>query len=275
MKLSILIPSLPERAAKLASLLGLLRPQVEARPGEVELLALIDFRTMSLGEKRNRLMSIAAGEYIVNLDDDDSLVEGAIDEILSATADSAPDVVAYDQEVHLNGEPPFRVVTSIEHENEATKKIDGEWITIKRKPWHWCCWRASLARQGKFIGRVDEDWQWLQQVLPLVKVQRKLDRVLHVYRFNLAESLCQADPEPEPEKLYWIAVPKFERDEWGRRLAEMGIVFDPANADEADEGDISVTFRQCKIPASSFLRLNGTFGILVWGPEDKNEPAPA
>jgi hypothetical protein len=88
------------------------------------------------------------------------------------------------------------VRTSIEFENEGASLIDKKWQDIKRKPWHWCCWRAELARQGSFIGRIDEDWQWLKQVLPLVKKQRKLDKVLHQYWFRGAQSLCQLEPLP-------------------------------------------------------------------------------
>lgn len=201
MLLSILIPSVPERADKLKDLLEKLKPQIKAWPGQAEALVLIDFRTMSLGEKRNRMMQIAAGRYVIHLDDDDRLVDGALDVIVPILQEEAfkedpVDVIAYDQESHLDGADPFIVRTSIDFENEGARLVDKKWQDIKRKPWHWCCWRTELARQGSFVGRIDEDWQWLKQVLPLVKRQRKLDQVLHQYWFHGSQSLCQAEPLP-------------------------------------------------------------------------------
>jgi glycosyltransferase involved in cell wall biosynthesis len=81
--LSILIPSVPERADKLKELLEKLKPRAKSWPGQVEVLSLIDFRTMSLGEKRNRLMRIAEGKYVIHLDDDDRLTDDALDVLMT------------------------------------------------------------------------------------------------------------------------------------------------------------------------------------------------
>lgn len=193
MRLSILIPSLPERSEKLASLCrDVLAPQIRASGGEAEVLVLTDFRTMSLGEKRNKLMSIADGEYFVHLDDDDSLAPGAVGEILRAVRENpGVDVVCYDSMASIDGCRPFRVSTSIEFDNEQVSP-DGEggFLPVRRKPWHWCCWRAELARRFRFSGRIDEDWQWLSQVLPHVRTQARLDLALHVYRHDTRDSFC-------------------------------------------------------------------------------------
>lgn len=145
-------------------------------------------------------MEISSGDFIIHLDDDDRLAEDAIATLLPILqADPDIDVVAYDQECNLqleNETATFRVRTSINFDNETARKgDDGKWVDIKRKPWHWCAWRASLARQFNFIGRVDEDWQWLKQVLPKVKHQYKLHKVLHKYFFNKNSSLCLEDPK--------------------------------------------------------------------------------
>jgi glycosyltransferase involved in cell wall biosynthesis len=201
MLLSILIPSIPERADKLAALLARLKPQVDRFKGEVEVLALVDLRTMELGEKRNRLMEIAHGTYLINLDDDDRLVDDALDVLMPLVREEAhtsyADVIAYDQRCYLelrDGSAEFTVRTSMAFDNEMPEVVDGKWKDIRRKPWHWCCWRTSFALNYEFKGRVDEDAQWLTKAWPNVTLQRKLDKVLHEYHFSATDSLCQAVP---------------------------------------------------------------------------------
>jgi hypothetical protein len=208
MLLSILIPSVPERHEKLKSLLESLLTKTRDFQGEVEVLTLIDFKTMSLGEKRNRLMQIASGLYCIHLDDDDNLTVDALHVLIPLLSEfnemefalgncQRPDVIAYDQHCRLeldDGVAEFDVRTSIEFENETPRQVDGVWQDVKRKPWHWCCWRTELARRFQFVGRVDEDWQWLQQILPAVTKQHKIDQVLHLYQFSSKSTLCAAEP---------------------------------------------------------------------------------
>lgn len=209
MLLSILIPSVPERAAQLSSLLTALARQVSTQPaGRVEVLVLTDLRTMSLGEKRNRLMTVARGLYCIHLDDDDELTDDALSVLMPVLEEynemefalgniARPDVIAYDQHCRLElaeGPVEFTVRTGIDYDNETPHQKDGVWQDIRRKPWHWCCFRTELARKFEFKGRVDEDWQWLQQILPQVRKVHKIDQVLHRYRFNSATSLCGAEP---------------------------------------------------------------------------------
>ncbi len=167
-------------------------PQIKASGGQAEVLVLTDFRTMSLGEKRNRLMQIAGGTHLIHLDDDDALVPTAVNVLLEALWRSPDvDVFAYDSLASIDGSKPFRVRTSIDFDNEQVAATpDGSFGDIRRKPWHWCLWRSDLARKYKFSGRIDEDWQWLSQILPAVKTQVKLDEALHIYRHDTRDSFC-------------------------------------------------------------------------------------
>ena len=74
---------------------------------------------------------------------------------------------------------------------EGDRRVD-----ITRKPWHWCVWRAELAKTASFPdGTIDEDWYWLRQLVPRVKKQHRIDKVLHYYRYNHKTSLaCQGKP---------------------------------------------------------------------------------
>lgn len=75
-KLSILIPTLPERAEYLARLKKILAPQIAS---DIEVLTDSRPRGMSIGEKRNALLDCAKGKYTVFIDDDDTVSLDYID----------------------------------------------------------------------------------------------------------------------------------------------------------------------------------------------------
>lgn len=68
MKLTILIPTLPKRVHFLNRLLSHLAPQIDTN--SVEVIFNSD-RGCSIGEKRNRMIAQATGEYVCFVDDDD------------------------------------------------------------------------------------------------------------------------------------------------------------------------------------------------------------
>lgn len=70
-KLSILIPTVPRRKAHLERLLATLEPQLT---DEVELLVLMDNKKSLIGSKRQKMIDISQGEYIVFIDDDDEII---------------------------------------------------------------------------------------------------------------------------------------------------------------------------------------------------------
>ena len=80
--LSILIPSLNERSEMLKKLESELHRQIGDR--NVEVVHVSDDRQMSIGQKRMMLLTMAKGEYITYVDDDDWIPEDYIDRILVA-----------------------------------------------------------------------------------------------------------------------------------------------------------------------------------------------
>lgn len=92
-KLSILILSLHSRKEYLDRLLEILRQQTTE---DVEVLTEIDDGKLSIGDKRNRLLDKATGEYICYLDDDDLISSDYVQKILKAI-ESKPDCVG----IHL------------------------------------------------------------------------------------------------------------------------------------------------------------------------------
>ena len=81
----------------------------------VEILYLVDNKIMTVGEKRNKLKSIASGEYIVFVDDDDRIADTYIDDIVEATL-SSPDVISFNFELCKNNTKKHLVLFSIKYQ---------------------------------------------------------------------------------------------------------------------------------------------------------------
>jgi len=197
MLLSVLIPSVFDRNA--SPLCQKLLAQIGDQP--VELLVFTDNRKRPLGPKRNVLLDAAQGEFITHLDDDDDVAADYLKEII-ATIRQRPDsdVIVFNQQAQLLGygfgENPYIVRTGIEFENEDSKMEGDVRLDIHRKPWHWCVWRSVLAKSARFPGHtMGEDWHWLQQLIPQVRIQTRIDKVLHYYRYDNRKSLSPANPE--------------------------------------------------------------------------------
>ena len=98
-KLSILIPTLTDRAAFLARILDILRPQLIK---EVELLINMDAYGQTTGAKRNALLHSAQGEYVSMVDDDDLVSHDYVERLLAGIS-LGVDVVAIRGHVFKDG----------------------------------------------------------------------------------------------------------------------------------------------------------------------------
>jgi len=183
MLLTICVPSLPERHARLGELLA----SIPNHP-EIELLVLMDNRTRPLGAKRNTLAAMAAGEYFCHVDDDDLLLPGFAEAVLPALRLGC-DLVHYDSMASLDDSEPFRVRTVVGAANEQPKCLGpGRYSDITRTPWSWCCWKKSVFSDCRFPEHFDaaEDAFFLRQALPLVRTATRIDSPLHRYRWGRA-----------------------------------------------------------------------------------------
>ena len=183
---SLLIPSIPSRVrSQLVPLLDRLCAQAEPYP-EVEILVWTDNKRRSMGEKRDDLVQLAHGKYLSFSDDDDDVSDDFIQSVVEKIRERPDaDVIVFDQSVTLNGEP-FQVKFGVEYENEPTRRgPDGQWEDIHRKPFHCCVWRSELAKMERFPDiQYYEDWAWCEKVLRHVKVQARIPKVLHRYRWD-------------------------------------------------------------------------------------------
>jgi hypothetical protein len=181
--LSILIASVPDRLPQLAELIAKLSAQIAAisPPPLVEILAFTDNKFRTIGEKRQALVDISTGTHVAAIDDDDDIADTYIHDITSALR-SDPDVVTFDQLATLVGQGVAIVAFDLRHE------FDEQWQpseTIRRRPWHPCAWRRTIADQCKFSSKnygVDADW--VDQANHLARTQVHIPKILHHYRHD-------------------------------------------------------------------------------------------
>ena len=187
MKLSILIPTLPQRKKMFNILRKNLTAQIDfvhsTHPslGQVEILFDSSKKFLkgglSVGAKRDALKCRATGDYLVFVDDDDNVAPNYVESILRLT-ETNPDIIT------------FRSLYKSEHYwgivdmnlNYAENEQMNESVIVKRQPFHVCPIRTSIAQQHSFPDiNNGEDWAWMQKVLPDCKTQAHSDMILHQY----------------------------------------------------------------------------------------------
>lgn len=166
MKLSILVASIPERITKI---------KILDFP-DIEFLIFTDNKKRSIGLKRQALLDIAKGDYIIWLDDDDEITDDFITEVLLAI-ESQPDVICFNHEAWINGKI-YKINVSIKNKDEQLH--DGE---VMRKPLCSSVWKRSIANLGKFPDTMyGEDAVWADQLHP--KTEIRINKFLHKYIYE-------------------------------------------------------------------------------------------
>jgi glycosyltransferase involved in cell wall biosynthesis len=178
--LSILVPTVPMRVgAQFKTLITDLYRQAEGLP--VEILGLYDNKKRSIGAKRNALLELAQGDYIVFIDDDDIVANDYVKivlEVINANPDA--DCITYNIISIEDNQLEIHCTYDVNFDYESDRNA-GWW---KGKPTHTHLWRASLVKSQKFPDQnVGEDYSWIAKVCPLVKKQVNIDKVLYWYRF--------------------------------------------------------------------------------------------
>lgn len=105
LKLSVLIPTLPQRVDYLHRMLKCLAPQITR---EVEVLIDMDNRAATLGAKRNALIARAKGDYVVFVDDDDRVSDDYVEQLMVGINQGA-DAIGIQQIITVNGKNPRNV----------------------------------------------------------------------------------------------------------------------------------------------------------------------
>jgi glycosyltransferase involved in cell wall biosynthesis len=182
-KLSVLICSVfGEREKEYALLLSELKHQIAGR--DVEILRCIDDRSHTIGAKRQKLLNIAKGEYIVFIDDDDWVAPNYIEQILTAINDK-PDSIGFYQRCTINGEFAGFAQLSNDYEEWADNVGQFSWV---RTPYHKTPMKRSIALEAGFDTSLrfaeDHDFSKKLKTKGLIKTEAFIPEVLYFYRYN-------------------------------------------------------------------------------------------
>lgn len=164
---------MPNRDNNLEVLLCSLRPQIT---DEVELV--IDSSTdYNIGVKRNKLLSLATGEYIVFVDDDDHISPKYVEKILEAA--TGEDCIGISGIITTNGADKRQWYISKEF---------GSWfekdMVYYRTPNHISPVRRELALQAGFPEIAHgEDFEYSMRLLPLLKTENIVKGNIYHYDF--------------------------------------------------------------------------------------------
>jgi len=159
----------------------------EADQERVEIVVLTDNKKMMLGHKRNVMVDMAQGKYVVFVDDDDRVASDYIAALLKATTFDR-DVIVFKAEVSLNGEPP-----KLCHYSKEVKRDYNNREGYHRIPNHICCVKKELSLKSSFPNVLyGEDAGYGKLLLPHLKSEFRLDRVLYYYDYSLETTETQA-----------------------------------------------------------------------------------
>lgn len=202
-KLSILMPTIPERAGMCVKLYNEVQCQITAinRNDDVEILVSESKKFLdggpSIGAKRHSLVKRAQGEYLLFLDDDEGIAGNYLEVILKL-CETGADVCTFRSIAKL--EQYWTVIDmSLLHEENEQASPDR---IVKRKPWHINAIRSDIAKQFCFEDiNYGEDWKWMEQVLTKCYKEAHTDAIIHEYRHG---KHSEADKITEHEKLQSI-----------------------------------------------------------------------
>lgn len=191
MKLSILICSVHTRRNNfLPKIMDEIFSQYERlsdeQKNEVEILILMDNKKIMLGTKRNYMVDMAQGEYIVFIDDDDRIHPDYINHLLQAT-ESGSDVIVFQALVSIPGQPQKPCYYSISF--EADLNHPGHY---ERLPNHICCIRREHAEKVEFPAvPYGEDSGFSKQVKKYLRSETNIHQILYFYDYNPATTETQ------------------------------------------------------------------------------------
>lgn len=180
-QLSILICTIPSRAASFGRLITQLRGQMLAYAPAVGIISNASTE-LSIGAKRNWLLEKAESEYVCFIDDDDEIPNDYIDKLMKA-ADSGCDCASLKGRYFVDGKLDGIFEHSIKYDKWETVK--GE-IKYLRTPNHLNMIKTSIAKQFKFPEtNHGEDENWSTKIFNsgLLKTEFYISDVLYHYYF--------------------------------------------------------------------------------------------
>lgn len=202
MKLSILIPTLPERNEKLQELIRTLSRQTVfistdyAEPvdffirrqynSDIEILILSDKKRYSIGWKRNMLLKESKGKYVCFIDDDDMVCDDYLS-LLMDGIDKFVDCCSLRGEYWADGNFDGIFEHSIKY--NAYKTVEGAEIydvKYERFPNHLNCIKSTIAKKFRFPEKnFSEDTAWATEIFRsgLIETEHYIDKIIYYYNY--------------------------------------------------------------------------------------------
>lgn len=180
-KLSILICTLPSRAAMLGRLKSELWSQMLPFAPEVE-IRVHDSSAYPIGRKRNDLLQAALGEYVAFVDDDDEIAPNYISVLMQAT-ETGCDCASLKGMYYVDGKENGIFEHSIKYSKWET--TNGK-IKYLRFPNHLNMIKASIAKQFIFPEKNHgEDFDWSQNIhrAKVLQTEYYIPEIIYHYKF--------------------------------------------------------------------------------------------
>lgn len=184
-RLSILIPSIPSRFDRAIKLYKEIEQKTSGM--DVEILMFTDNKRRTIGEKRDDLKNISNGKYFMFVDDDDSIYN--VEKLYEATEQDV-DVITFKQRCRNKDGSHYIVTFGLGNEIEHNA-VNGNYIDLKRPPFHVCAWNQKFKEFHFAAINYGEDWEFIKQVLPIAKTEIFIDDIVHSYNFD--ENITEAD----------------------------------------------------------------------------------
>ena len=182
-KLSILILTLKSRKDELDRLLKAINSQTINKP--VQVLYLGDNKSVTVGEKRNMILTLATGRYVTFIDDDDMISSKYIDTILEAI-ESEPDVITFNFEKTSNG--TNRKLHKYYKDNGRAIYLSPDRTHYKMLPNHLSVWKRDVINKDFPNKSVSEDHNWAESMVGSYENVYNIDEVLYYYEYNKTKS---------------------------------------------------------------------------------------
>jgi glycosyltransferase involved in cell wall biosynthesis len=181
MILSILICTLPSRREMFQSLYGKIIGQISACGAEYEVEVLWDENTnITTGRKRNYLIDMAKGTFIVFIDDDDEVSEDYVESILNAIKENP--------QVDCIGMAGYITFDGAKRKDWSISITHGHWHETPefylRTPNHISPVKREIAKNCKFPEiSYGEDMEYSKRILPFCKNETYIDKQLYHYKY--------------------------------------------------------------------------------------------
>lgn len=139
---------------------------------------------LSIGKKREKLVSEANGKYLCFLDDDEGIAPNYL-ETLVRLCNENKDVCTFWSIAKLDN---FWGLVDMSLRYAVNEQMTPDRI-VRRQPWHVCPVRTKYAKLHTFENiNYAEDWQWFEQVLKHCETEAKSDAIIHQYNHSATTS---------------------------------------------------------------------------------------